>query len=194
MTEMKMPADPLRAAAGLIVVSGPPGAGKSRVALALVDRFEPSVLVEGDEFFRFLRRGAIEPWLREANSQNEVVTKAAAAAAGRYAAGGSTTLYDGVVGPWFLPAFLEASLLDRLDYVLLLPALERCLDRVRTRIGHGFHDEDATRHMHRTFREAEIDPRHVLPDPADDPDATAGAIIGGLREGSAIRAEDVGRT
>src|ERR671935_2314858 len=137
MTEMKMPADPLRAAAGLIVVTGPPGAGKSSVALALVDRFDPSVLVEGDESFRFLRRGAIEPWLREANRQNEVVTRAAATAAGSYADGGYTTVYDGVVGAWFLPTFLEATQLDRLDYVVLLPALERCLDRVRTRTDHG---------------------------------------------------------
>jgi cytidylate kinase len=168
--------------AGLIVVSGPPGAGKSSVALALVDRFEPSVLVEGDQFFRFLKRGAIEPWLREAGRQNEVVTQAAAAAAGRYAAGGSTTVYDGVVGGWFLPTFFSAAGLDHLDYVVLLPALERCLDRVRTRTEHGFRDEDETRHMHRVFADAELDPRHVIADPPDDPGATADAILEGLRD------------
>jgi hypothetical protein len=49
------------------------------------------------------------PWLPEANEQNAVVTQAAAAAAGRYAAGGFTTVYDGMVGPWFLPTFLNAT-------------------------------------------------------------------------------------
>jgi predicted ATPase len=66
----------------LLIVSGPPGAGKSAVAAALVERWEPSVLVEGDVFFHFLRRGAIAPWLVEAHAQNTVVTLAAGAATG----------------------------------------------------------------------------------------------------------------
>ena len=44
--------------ASLVVVTGPPGAGKSTVARALADSFEPSVLVAGDAFFAFLARGA----------------------------------------------------------------------------------------------------------------------------------------
>jgi cytidylate kinase len=183
MTETETWGETVPAAAELIVVTGPAGAGKSSVAQVLVDRFEPSVLVEGDEFFRFLRRGAIAPWLREANAQNEVVTQAAAAAAGRYAAGGSTTVYDGVVGAWFLPTFFDATGLDRLDYVVLLPALERCLDRVRTRTNHGFRDEDATRHIHGTFVRADIAPRHVMADPSNDAGVTASEIVQGLREG-----------
>jgi predicted ABC-type ATPase len=183
MTETEKSGEPLRAAARLIVVTGPAGAGKSSVAQILVDRFDPSVLVEGDEFFRFLRHGAIEPWLREANRQNEVVTRAAATAAGRYADGGYTTVYDGVVGAWFLPTFLEATQLDQLDYVVLLPTLERCLDRVRTRTDHGFRDEDATRHIHGTFVRADIAPRHVMADPSNDARVTASEIIQGLRAG-----------
>ena len=78
----------------LLVVTGPPGAGKSTVAGILADRAEPSVLVAGDDFFGFLARGAIPPWLPASNEQNEVVTQAAAAAAGRYAAEGFVTVYD----------------------------------------------------------------------------------------------------
>lgn len=73
------------------------------------------MLVNGDAFFGFIRRGAITPWLQRANEQNEIVTKAAAAAAGRYAVGNFMTVYDGMVGPWFLPTFLAATGLDRVD-------------------------------------------------------------------------------
>ena len=62
----------------LLVISGPPGSGKSTVAKLLAARFDPSVLVEGDAFFGFLARGAVPPWLPESNRQNHVVTEAAA--------------------------------------------------------------------------------------------------------------------
>jgi cytidylate kinase len=89
----------------VIVVTGPPGAGKSSVAAALVELFDPTALVSGDEFFGFLRKGAMSPWLEEAHQQNIAVTEAAAATAGRLA-GHWSVVYDGVVGPWFLEAFL----------------------------------------------------------------------------------------
>src|SRR5204863_162328 len=82
-------------------------------------RFEQSVVVEGDAFFAFLARGAIPPWLPESHAQNEIVTEAAAGAAGRYAIGGFTTTYDGVVGPWFLPTFARATGLSTLEYAVL---------------------------------------------------------------------------
>ena len=49
--------------AELIVVTGPPGAGKSTIAELLVSEFDPSALVAGDQFFGFLRAGSIAPWL-----------------------------------------------------------------------------------------------------------------------------------
>ncbi len=146
----------------LLVVTGPPGAGKSTVARILVDRAARSVLVEGDLFFGFLARGAIEPWLPASNDQNTVVTRAAAAAAGCFAEGGFATVYDGVVGPWFLSTFATATALDELDYVVLLSDVETCVERVRERVGHGFTDEAATREMHAQFAAAVIDGRHVL--------------------------------
>lgn len=171
------------ASSSLLVVSGPPGAGKSTVARLLADRSSPSVLVEGDAFFAFLARGAIDPWLPASAAQNETVTQAAAAAAGRYASGGFTTVYDGVVGPWFLPTFAAASGLDRVDYVILLPPVETCVARVATRTGHGFTDEPATRKMHAEFAGA-VGPRHVLADPPGDPEAVADLVAAAQAAGT----------
>jgi hypothetical protein len=85
-----------------------------------------------------------------------------------FARGGYATVYDGVVGPWFLPTFADATGLDELDYVVLLPAVEVCVERVLTRQGHGFADEAATRKMHAEFAAAEVSRRHVLHDPSHD--------------------------
>ncbi|MHB8293715.1 MAG: AAA family ATPase [Acidimicrobiales bacterium] len=135
----------------LIIVTGPPGAGKTTVARSLSKLFEPSALVVGDDFFAFIDRGHIEPWTAEAHHQDEIVLGAAAAAAGRLATGGYTVVYDGVIGPWFLETFTAATGLTFLHYVILLPAEQMCIDRARSRVGHGFTGPGATRHMYREF-------------------------------------------
>ncbi len=168
----------------LVLVTGPPGAGKSTVCALLAERFEPSVLIEGDAFFGFLKRGAIEPWLPESRQQNMVVTHASAAAAGRFAAGGFHTVFDGMVGPWFVDEFMSATALERLDYVILLPSEDVCVERVATRPNHGFTDEPATRHMHNEFASASVDGRHVMVDPPDDPGAVADLVLGALDQGT----------
>lgn len=54
----------------LIVVTGPPGAGKSTVAGILARRFDLSALVAGDAFFAMVDRGYIDPWTGPAHRRS----------------------------------------------------------------------------------------------------------------------------
>ncbi|MFT3852821.1 MAG: AAA family ATPase [Ilumatobacteraceae bacterium] len=167
----------------LLIVTGPPGAGKSTVAELVAARLPaPTVLVEGDAFFAFLRAGAIDPWLPAAHPQNEAVTAAAGATTGRFAAS-FNTVYDGVLGPWFLDEFLAAAGLAEADYAVIVPPVDVCVRRVAERRNHGFTDEPATRHMHEQFRVAATDPRHVVDDPTTDASAVADLILAARAEG-----------
>jgi hypothetical protein len=167
----------------LLVITGPPGAGKSTVAALVAQRSDPSVLVAGDAFFGFLDQGAIAPWLPGSQSQNDVVARAAGAAAGRFATI-YTTVFDGVIGPWSLPTFAAATGLPSVHYVILFPSADVCAERVATRPDHGFTDEPATRKMHDDFRRAEIAERHVLRDPPATAHDVADVVVERFAAGS----------
>lgn len=167
----------------LLVVTGPPGAGKSTVARLIADHLPSSALVEGDAFFGFLANGAIDPWLPESHDQNHVVTAAAALATATFATGGYATVYDGVLGPWFLPHFAASSGLASFDYALLLPSADECARRVIGRVGHSFDDDAATRHMHHQFATADVADRHVFVDPPGRPEAVAQAVLAAVTAG-----------
>ena len=168
----------------LLVVTGPPGAGKSTVAARVVAAHDRAVLVEGDRFFAFVARGAVPPWTPAAAEQNGVVLAAAARAAGRFASGGYPVVYDGVLGPWSLPGFVAESGLTHVDYALLLPSEQVCRERVATRAGHGFTDDAATRTMHREFARAQVAERHLLRDLSGEPQDVAAAVLQAQASGS----------
>ena len=150
------------------------------MASAVADRYEPSALVVGDDFFSFLRRGAIEPWLPAADAQNRAVLAAAAAACSRLAER-FTVVYDGVLWPPYAALFATEAA-RTFHYALLLPPLDVCLDRVRERSDHPFSDQAAATDMWQSFASA----RGSLPiiEALDAPERVADEIVRRVADGT----------
>jgi hypothetical protein len=175
----------------LIIVTGPPGAGKSTVSGLVADGFDSSVLIPADWFFGLWRRGAVDPWLPQALPQTSVAGAAAAAVAGAFASADCQVVYDGFIPPRDLPGFATAARLSVLHYAVILPPVTTCVDRVTSRTGHGFTSEDATRAMHRDFTQATLPERHLIVGTERTPEGIAKQIIGKVAEGGLLwRAPD----
>jgi predicted kinase len=122
-------------AAPLLVLSGPPGAGKSTVARLVAARFDRAVCLESDWFWTTVVRGFVPPWREEAEAQNHVVVRSYAAAASVMAAGGYAVVLDALVGPWLLDE-VEAQarpLGVEVRYVVLRPSRQVALARATAR-------------------------------------------------------------
>jgi len=89
----------------IVIVSGSPGTGKSTVARMLAENspYDHAVHIHTDDFYNFIRKGYVEPWLTEASDQNTVIIESYAASAKVLASGGYEVIVDGVINymePW----------------------------------------------------------------------------------------------
>lgn len=119
----------------VVIVSGPPGSGKSAVCESLCQRYDRTVHLESDPFFAAIRMGFVKPWLPASDRQNRTITRAVARAAVPFARDRYAVFVDGVIGPHLLPIYLE-ELREAgvpVHFVLLMPSLEVTLRRAATR-------------------------------------------------------------
>ena len=90
-----------------VIVTGPPGAGKTKVAKLVASHFDEAACLESDWFWTIVVRGFIPPWKSEADGQNRVIVRAFTAAAAALSAGGYTVVLDGIIGLWSLDIVTE---------------------------------------------------------------------------------------
>lgn len=168
----------------VLILTGPPGVGKTSAAAILAERSDRAVHLEADAFFRFISAGYVEPWKPESHAQNSLVMDIVAEAAAAYAGAGYFTIVDGIVIPrWFL-----GPLRDRLRAAGLGPAyaamrapLAVCEARLRER--EDFFDADAIVRLWTAFEDLGELEGHAVDVDGLSPGEAADAIAAAREDG-----------
>jgi AAA domain len=168
----------------IAIITGPPGAGKSTVASHLASSSRLGVHLAGDQVFHWVVGGYVPPWMPGTGRQNGTVISAIAAAAVQFADGGYHVFVDGIIGPWFLPHWLQMAGQGRpTHYVVLRPSRQTAAMRATGRRPSGdLVDPHPVATMFDVFEDLGCFEAHVLDSSSQDIGATVAAIQEGLRD------------
>ena len=178
----------------LVILTGPPGAGKTTVGAIIASESPRSACIHSDWFWTTIVNGHIPPWDRAADAQNRTMIRAAPASAVRMANAGYTTVLDGILGPWHFEPLRDelGACMAPVHYAVLRPDGDICLVRAKGRVLESTEhrdaliDEDPIRQMWDQFSHLGPIDRHVIDSSEMDAQATAMLIhdrikAGGLR-------------
>lgn len=172
----------MKHAGEILILTGPPGSGKTTTALALTQQSgSPKVHLHSDDFWHFIKNGAIPPFLPEANEQNAVIMDVLANVAEGYAKAGYFVVVDGIIGPWFLQPFRRLAM--PLHYVVLRPPLDVAILRCQKRGGNTLTDPAPITALHQQFSSLAQLERHVLPTDGQARHDTLGMVIEAIEGG-----------
>jgi predicted kinase len=169
----------------ILILTGPPGAGKSTIAEALAGSSDvPAVHLHSDDFWRSIKHGWIAPYLPESDAQNRVVIDAISAAARAYARGGYFVVMDGIFGTRVATGRIQSTVGVPTHYIVLRPTVETALSRAEKRNTKVFKDTAIIRGLYEKFARLDAYERHVLDSSAQSVTETLKIVRGALAAGT----------
>jgi predicted kinase len=171
----------------VLILTGPPGVGKSTSAGILAGYRDATVHLESDAFFRFIGSGFVEPWKPESHDQNRLVMRIIGDAAASYAKAGYFTIIDGIVMPrWFLGPLRDALHGKGLPvaYAVLRAPRSVCVARVDQREGGSLSDPAVIGQLWSEFAELGELERHAVDVTGKNPEEVADSIESRLGDGT----------
>ncbi|WP_340646172.1 AAA family ATPase [Phenylobacterium sp.] len=169
----------------VILLTGPPGAGKTTVAPLLCASAPGPLAVhlETDHFYRVIRKGWLAPWTPESHGQNQVVAAAMMRTAVTYAAGGYEVVADGIITDWVKQVFVDGARDAgvKLDFIVLIPGQAIAAERARTRTADPIADYSPYGALYDLF--AAEDAAHAVDTGEVAPKALAARLRAGIEAG-----------